>query len=104
MRLREGTRIPKPDPESVSFVTGFRTTRLGETALIYSIRNHTKSVTVSEWEQAYNRLCDAGRFTRAWFNAHMKRSAHGPCGFTTIGGIFSLLGIAVYSRGRYRKI
>jgi hypothetical protein len=68
--------------------------------------NSAKGISVSEWEQAYRRLCAAEEFTREWFNANMKCcSSNGPCSFTTIGGLFSLLGIAVYdSPGCYRQI
>jgi hypothetical protein len=58
---------------------------------------HQKGITAGEWEQAYRRLLTTGEFTREWFDTNMHRcSNEGSCNFTTIGGIFSLLGLAAY--------
>jgi hypothetical protein len=87
--------------------------RRGEMALVYFIPNHTlpakpyqKGITVSEWEQAHRQLITTDELTREWFDTHMLRcSKEGRCNFTTIGGIFTLLGVAVYEdRGVYRKV
>jgi hypothetical protein len=45
-------------------------------------------------------------FTKQWFNEHMPRcAAEGSCNFTAIGGIFTLLDLAVLNRkGLYRKV
>jgi hypothetical protein len=111
-RLSPGTVIPKPEAKEQFTVKGWGK-RNGETALIYFIPNHghprkpyEKGITATEWDQAYHRLLTTGEFTRAWFNTHMPRcSKEGACNFTTIGGIFSLLGVAAYeSRGVYRRI
>jgi hypothetical protein len=103
-----GTLIPKPGAKSGSVIKGLGKTRSGETTLVYTIGNEksAKGISISEWEEAHRRLCAAGEFTRKWFNANMKRcSSNGPCSFTTIGGLFSLVGIAVYeSPGCYLQI
>ena len=111
-QLSPGTLIPKPEARDEFTVKGWGK-RKGEAAMIYFIPNHSdpqkpyqKGVTVREWEQAYDRLVATGEFTREWFDANMRRcSSEGPCNFTTIGGIFSLLGLAAYeSRGLYRRM
>lgn len=113
-RIREsivsGTVIPKPEAEAnVVKVWG---KRRGETALVYCIPNHgnpskphEKGVTESEFEKAFSELKDSGEFTRAWFNKHLPNCAkEGACNYTTIGGIFVLLGEATYlSRGVYER-
>ena len=81
-------------------------------ALVYFIPNHSNSEKPTEkgntleWELAYRRLLDTGEFTRKWFYANLPRCADEcPCNFTTIGGIFSLLGLAKYERkGVYRSV
>ena len=87
--------------------------RKGEDALIYRIPNrkdpakpYEKGITVKEWEQAFRQLVDTGEFTKAWFDANMRRCPNeGSCNSTTIGGIFSLLGLADYGgRGVYRRL
>ncbi|MGO9786687.1 MAG: hypothetical protein ACLPL5_07760, partial [Stellaceae bacterium] len=66
---------------------------------------HEKGVTNSEWKMACKRLRDSGDFTRQWFVQCMPAcNAEGPCNFTTIGGVFELLGYATYDRpGAYRS-
>lgn len=66
---------------------------------------HRKGVTVSEFEQAYERLIENGEFTREWFNANMLACRKdGSCNFTTIGGLFQLVGVANYAGvGTYRS-
>jgi hypothetical protein len=111
-QLSPGTVIPKPEAKAEFTVKGWGKRR-SEIALIYLIPNHStpgkhneKGITVGEWERAYRQLLTTGRFTRQWFNGQMRRcSREGSCNFTTIGGIFSLLNIAVYeSKGVYRKV
>lgn len=106
-----GTVIPKP------FATGqFRVVRMGkrrsERALIYSIPNrktprrpYEKGVTVSEFNKAYDQLITAGQLTRRWFKKNVPAcETEGPCNFTTVGGLFILLGKAMYTtRGVYSK-
>jgi hypothetical protein len=107
--ISPGTVIPKPENKGQFVVKGWGERR-GEPALIYSIPNHSnsakpyhKGITVSEFEKAYEVLERSGEFTRAWFNDHLPACAkEGGCNFTTIGGIFQLLGVARYSeRGVY---
>lgn len=114
-RIREsissGTVIPKP-AAIADFVVKAWGKRRGETALIYCIPNHgnpskphEKGVTESEFEKAFAELQRSGDLTRAWFNKHLPNCAkEGACNYTTIGGIFELLGEATYSsRGVYER-
>jgi hypothetical protein len=110
--LSPGTVIPKPKSKGEFTIKGWGK-RKRQDALIYWVPNHgdqlkphQKGITVDEWEQAYRQLLDRGEFTREWFNEHMHRcSIEGGCNFTTIGGIFTLFGLAVYNeRGLYRKL
>lgn len=107
-----GTVIPKPEARGEFIVKGWGTRR-GERALIYTIPNHKiptkpyeKGITVTEWAQAFDRLTAAGDFSRQWFKRAMPACAdEGGCNFTTIGGIFELLGYATYAdRGVYRRV
>ena len=104
--------IPKPEADDEFTIKGWGD-RNGEIALVYFIPNrsnpekpHEKAITVSEWEQAQRQLDTTGEFTKTWFSQNMPRcTKEGSCNFTTIGGIFTLLGFAVYSqRGVYRKV
>ncbi|HUW08480.1 MAG TPA: hypothetical protein VM537_02070 [Anaerolineae bacterium] len=108
----KGTIIPKPRPRGDHIIKGLGKRR-GETSLIYTIPNHNnprkpceKGVTVSELEQSYARLIASGTFTREWFvNTLPECNAEGSCNFTTIGGLFVLLGRAVYEGpGIYRRL
>jgi hypothetical protein len=104
-----GTVIPKPQARNDFLVKGWGMRR-GQRALIYTIPNHKistkpyeKGVNVSEWAQAFDRLVTAGEFSRSWFKQSMPACAkEGDCNFTTIGGVFELLGHATYDRGAYR--
>lgn len=107
---RPGTVIPKPEAKADFRVKGWGERR-GEPALIYSIPNHQnpnaphhKGETQSEFEKAYQVLQRTGEFSRSWFNQYLPaRAKEGGCNFTTIGGIFQLLGLAEYSeRGTYK--
>ncbi len=109
--VRPGTVIPKPEANA-NFVVKAWGTRRGEAALVYFIPNHgnlgkphQKGVTVSEFERAFGELERSGEFTRAWFNKHLASCAtEGACNYTTIGGVFELLGEATYSkRGVYER-
>ena len=94
-KITPGTLIPKPKAKGGFIVKGWGIRR-GENALIYLIPNwteptktHQKGITTSEWKQAIERLTCA---------------KEGSCNFTTIGGIFELLGYAYYAPpGVYRK-
>ncbi len=108
--LRPGTVIPKPNAQADFIVKGWGARR-GQRALIYNIPNHKvptkpyeKGITGSEWEQAFERLTTNGDFSRQWFNRFMPAWAkEGGCNFTTIGGVFVLLGHATYDHGVYQK-
>jgi len=110
--IRPGTAIPKPESEGNSVVKRLWGTRRGQPALVYSMPNHKnpaapheKGVNKPEWVQAAKHLAVAGNFTRSWFNEAMRECKdEGDCNFTTIGGVFELLGYAVYERPAvYRK-
>ena len=114
-RIREliapGTVIPKPEAKA-PFTVKEWASRRGEPALVYRIPNHSdpgrpheKGVTESEFEKAFIQLRKSGEFTREWFNEHLPSCAReGGCNYTTIGGVFELLGEATYSsRGVYKR-
>jgi hypothetical protein len=109
-RIAPGTVIPKPAARGDFLVKGWGMRR-GERALIYSIPNHNtparpheKGIAVSEWRQAFAQLRDNGDFMRSWFRRSMPGcTSEGSCNFTTIGGIFELLGYAVHEQGSYRR-
>lgn len=103
-----GVEIPKPKAKKPFVIKGLGKRRNAE-ALIYLIPSHTdnspyqKGVTIDEFSQAYSELNQSGEISRQWFNNHLIGCAkEGSCNFTTIGGIFTLLKIAEYSkRGCY---
>ena len=110
MKAKTGTVIPKPEAKSDFVVKGWGKRR-GESALIYKIPNHKnpsklseKGVNVGEWHKVYSRIKSGEDFTRDWFNHNMPDCAReGSCNFTTIGGVFQLLGLVdYYERGVYR--
>ncbi|MFQ5862326.1 MAG: hypothetical protein ACE5IC_04295 [Candidatus Brocadiales bacterium] len=106
-----GTVIPKPEAKANFVVKGWGKRR-GENALIYKIPNHKnpnrpyqKGITESEFRQAHRQIINNGNFTREWFDQNLQPCAEeGGCNFTTIGGIFELLGIAYYERGVYCRL
>ena len=106
-----GTRIPKPEARGAYVVKRWGCGQ-GERALVCTIPNHNnamrpyeKQITESEWVRAYRRLAETGEFTRKWFRCAMPDCyTEGSCNFTTIGGVFVLLGVARYARrGAYVK-
>jgi len=109
-QLPPGTVIPKPEARSPFTVKGIGMRR-GEDALVYYIPNnkggrpHQKGVTFTEFSKAFAELTRAGALTRSWAQGNISQCMHeGSCNFTTIGGLFSLLGHARYSRrGVYEK-
>ena len=107
-----GTVIPKPEARG-DFVVKHWGRRRGESALVYTIPNHRdesrpyeKGITESEWIKAHERLMEAGLLTREWSRSAMADcNAEGSCNFTTVGGVFELLGFARYvRRGTYAKV
>jgi hypothetical protein len=110
--LSPGTVIPKPEAKGDFTIKGWGRRRR-QPALVYFVPNHRNpekptemGINTLEWEQAYQQLLDTGEFTRKWFNFRLARCANeGSCNFTTIGGIFSLLGLATYEpKGVYRSV
>lgn len=104
-----GTVIPKPEARG-DYVVKCWGRRRGERALVYTIPNHNdkkrpyeKGITESEWVKAYDQLTETGEITRKWFRGAMADcNAEGTCNFTTIGGMFELLGVASHAqRGTY---
>ncbi|CAK2398541.1 MULTISPECIES: hypothetical protein [Vibrio] len=99
-----GRVIQKPEMKTDFVIKGLGIRR-GEEALIYRIPSHSKKasfyekgVTLSEFQFAYVHLKESGYFTRAWFNKNLSACAkEGACNFTTIGGVFSILGVAEYT-------
>ena len=111
--LSAGTVIPKPESENDFTIKGLGMRR-SEEALVYRIptndlekypHGHEKGVTFTEFYKAYTVLQETSNFTKAWFNEKLPECAkEGDCNFTTIGGIFELLGIASYSApGTYTR-
>jgi hypothetical protein len=107
-----GTVIPKPAARRPFRVTGDGVRR-GQPALIYSIPNHTdrrspyqKGVTWQELDRAYAQLLRSGELTTGWFRRHLTACyEEGSCNFTTVGGLFQLLGEAAYERrGVYVRV
>lgn len=98
-----GTTIPKPKPKGIFSVKG-NGIRRDQDALIYTIPNHVnpnkpykKGINASEFEKSYKQLKNTGKLTRSWFQKNLpKCEAEGPCNFTTVGGLFILLGKAKY--------
>lgn len=103
-----GSEIPKPAARAAFLVKGLGMRR-GEPALIYTIPSHTgrrphqKGITFSEFALALAELNKSGEFTRAWFEQNLAACAkEGGCNFTSLGGVFQILGLAFYGkRGRY---
>lgn len=109
--LDAGTPIPKPRSADSTRLVGWGTRR-SEKALIYAMPNHKnsskphkKGVTMSELQQAFERLLENGDFTREWSNTNMPACRkEGTCNFTTIGGLFQIIGAATYdSVGMYHS-
>ena len=105
------TVIPKPRTDKEHRVLGWGVRR-GERALVYTIPNrrnpsrpYTKGVTVSDWDRAYRQLMSRGTLEYSWFRSEMAECCKaGPCNFTTVGGVFVLLGLAERrGLGVYRK-
>lgn len=103
LKIEPGTVIPKPKAKADFVVKGWGKRR-GEDALVYQIPNHKnpnkpheKGVNIGEWLMAYQQIMSGEDFTKRWFNHNMPNCAkEGDCNFTTIGGIFQLLGLVDY--------
>lgn len=103
-KIKSGTVIPKPETNDEK-VKGWGKRRKKD-ALIYIIPpDHEKGVNLKEFKQAFDQLTNNGDFTRKWFKNNMLDcNKEGGCNFTTIGGIFVLLGIAKYMGEEIDKI
>jgi hypothetical protein len=106
-----GTIIPKPRSAGKYVITGWGKSR-GEDALVYQLpmkpvskNPSTKRIPVAAFERAYEELIRHGEISRTWFKKEFPNlTKDGACNFTTLGGIFILLGEAVYeSKGLYKK-
>ncbi len=106
-----GTVIPKPEAKGEFRVKGLGMRR-GEKAIINTIPNHQrperpyeKGINISEFEAACKQLMTAGALTRQWFKDNLPGcESEGSCNFTTVGGLFVLLGKAKYAeRGIYAR-
>jgi len=110
LRIAVQPAVQIPRPQSAPYtVLGWRQSR-GEDAVAYEIpkrantrSNSTKRITCSALEASFSELQSSGSFTRSWFDQNLPDLARdGACNFTAIGGIFVVLGEAVYgSRGHY---
>jgi hypothetical protein len=106
-----GTKIPKPYAKTIYLVKGWGYRR-GERALIYKIPNtsggkpYEKGINISEWRKAFILIKSGEAFTKKWFVANLPRcNNEGGCNFTTMGGIFQLLGFVAYEQpGVYKSI
>ncbi len=107
-----GQVIPKPKAKENFTIKGWGKRR-NERALIYFIPNHKnsgkpyqKGITITEFEIAYNQIKSSSNLTRKWFNEKLSNCAkEGSCNYTTIGGIFELLGVAKYKQnGEYKLL
>jgi hypothetical protein len=106
-----GTTIPKPEASEPFLVKGWGVRRK-ERALIYTIPNkrggkrYEKGVTESELRAAFTRLLEFGAFERSWFDENLAACKNeGTCNFTTIGGLFEVVGQARYEgKGTYRRL
>lgn len=104
-----GTVIPKPKAKEAFRIKGLGVRR-GGAALIYAIPSHTgkkpyqKGIAMSEFQKAYIQLTETRHFTSTWFNRALPACAkEGSCNFTSLGGVFELLGLAEYSApGEYK--
>lgn len=110
--IAAGCCIPKPETEEEYRVKGWGTRR-GERVLVNFIPNrkdkskpYQKGVNESEWRRAYGHLESTGELRRSWFREALPAChGEGSCNFTTIGGVFVMLGLAVRDgRGTYRKV
>jgi len=85
----------------------------GEYAQVYEIPPRTrrqtpveKRIPESVFKSAATELRSRGCLTRQWFcDTFPDLAAHDPCTFTTLGGVFELLGEVEYARaGVYRAV
>ena len=98
-----GTVIPKPQSADKYVIKGWGKSR-GEDAIVYQLpmkpyskKASTKRIPVSAFMRTFDKLTNNGEISRTWFRKEFPDlDKDGSCNFTTIGGIFILLGEAVY--------
>lgn len=109
--LPVGTVIPKPEAVSEFRINGWVDSTDGE-ALAYIIpshavppRAHSKTVSTRRIKLSFARLMTTGELTRSYFRTTgAKNTDEGGCNFTTVGGLFCLLGFAEYAgNAAYRR-
>lgn len=108
---RPGTKIPKPKSTEEYIIVRWGKSR-GEEALVYQLpmkptskKPSEKRVTISAFKKAYEVLINEGEIRHSWFSKEFPNlKKDGSCNFTTLGGIFVLLGEATYEqRGIYKR-
>jgi hypothetical protein len=106
-----GTIIPKPRSTRPYCFMYWGKSR-GEEAFVYGIptkpgtnKSSTKRIPCSVFEEAY-KVLQTGEITKRWFvKTFPKVNKDGGCDFTTLGGVFQLLGLAEWSKeGVYRRL
>ena len=105
--IPKGTQIPKPESDEIYTVVGLGKSR-GEPALVYQIPGKSKStkrVPLSAFKWADEQLVTTGKLVHSDFtDAFPKVDNDGGCNFTTLGGVFVLMGDAFYeTRSVYRR-
>ena len=92
-----GTVIPKP--RTKEHLVKEWSISAGERALVYTMPNKnnpdkldSKLIKESDFRKSYYQLTTYGTFTKQWLKLNLPVLAKQGCNFTTIGGIFELLG------------
>ena len=98
-KLPPNTEVKKPN--SIAYTDGWSENAEGLRYKFGSMR--TKIVRVKLFEMALVELRATSQLTRGWFKTTFpKEQKSAPCNFTTIGGVFELLGLVKYAgSGKY---
>ena len=108
---RPGTKIPKPKSTEEYIIVRWGKSR-GEEALVYQLpmkptskKPSEKRLTISAFKKGYEVLIHKGEISYSWFKKEFPNlEKDGSCNFTTLGGIFALLGEANYEHsGIYKR-
>ena len=99
--INVGINIPKPENRPCIIICIQENNE--NCFLKYSTGNSGKIVSKAEFRGAY-KVLETCCFTKKWYTENFhKQSKNKSCNYTTIGGIFILLGIAEYiPKGKYR--
>jgi len=109
--LPVGTLIPKPEAVTEFRIKGWVDSPDGG-ALAYIIPSHadphrprSKTVSARRFKLSFARLMTTGELTRSCFKTtQTKKTDEGGCNFTTVGGLFCLLGFAEHAgKAAYRR-